>query len=338
MDNHGTLYYTYFDECKRNYLTEQIKKHNSDFNFEEYSITSLTFEKTYYETEFEKKWEQFRTKYSIDGKKAMHFVEYKKLLDPKNQTDENICYKTFLDNGVFSIEKLKQFFFDLSEIIEEADFYIVHTDIIWKKQRYLVKRDNKKIREGDLKKLTRIVAPRLLNAVPYRAMRKHLDSLMLTLLKSKVEDNSMIPGGYYLDEELPKKIYTKLRFDADGKEFDARTDLKRAYNHTISMGSDNVREKTASEILDEIRFIRKEEVGHDFIPSHCGLELVDMLCSMISGETRLKEYKKMGLISSDSLLKEGFATDLLFEDGYLIEFKSIIESKIRYQTIEQIHY
>ncbi|HDT8169092.1 TPA: glycine/betaine ABC transporter substrate-binding protein, partial [Enterococcus faecalis] len=84
MDNHGTLYYTYFDECKRNYLTEQIKKHNSDFNFEEYSITSLTFEKTYYETEFEKKREQFRTKYSIDGKKAMHFVEYKKLIDPKN--------------------------------------------------------------------------------------------------------------------------------------------------------------------------------------------------------------------------------------------------------------
>lgn len=94
-----------------------------------------------------------------------------------------------------------------------------------------------------MKKLTRVVAPRLLNAVPYRAMRKHLDSLMLTLLKTKVEDNSEIPGGYYLDEELPKKIYTKLRFDADGKEFDARTDLKRAYNHTISMGSDNVREK-----------------------------------------------------------------------------------------------
>ena len=70
-------------------------------------------------------------------------------------------------------------------------------------------------------------------------MRKHLDSLMLGMLKNKKDDVTL-----YLDEELPNKVYTKLRFDADGKQFDARTDLKKAYNHTITIGSDNVNQKT----------------------------------------------------------------------------------------------
>ena len=60
----------------------------------------------------------------------------------------------------------------------------------------------------------------------------------------------------------------------------------------VAIGSDNVQQKVAIEILDEIRFIRKEEVGSEYIPSHCGLEIVDFLCSMVVRETRLEEYKK----------------------------------------------
>lgn len=164
-------------------------------------------------------------------------------------------------------------------------------------------------------------------------MRKHLDSLMLGMLKNKNDDETL-----YLDEELPNKVYTKLRFDADGKQFDARTDLKKAYNHTITIGSDNVNQKTSSEILDEIRFIRKEEVGHNFTPSHCGLEIVDMLCSMIAGETRLKEYKQTGSIKSNSQITSGDFINLKFQDGDIIEFESIIESKMRYHTINYLKY
>ncbi|MEI1233480.1 glycine/betaine ABC transporter substrate-binding protein [Enterococcus mundtii] len=330
-----TLYYTYLDECKRNYLTELMKKENANFDMQEYSITSLTFEKDYYQNDFEKKWSEFRKKYNMDGKKAMHFVEYKKLINPEERNLGNIGYSNFLDDGEFSVEKLKDFFRELKAMLDEANFFIVHTDFIWEKQRYLIKRN--KIQNFEFKKPSRNVAPRLLNAVPYVTMRKHLDSLMLSLLKQEYK-GKQIPEGLYLDEELPKKIYTKLRFDADGKEFDARTDLKRAYNHTITVGSDNVREKHAVEILDEIRFIRKEEVGHDLIPNHCGLELVDMLCSMISGETRFEEYKKMGLVSDESNLKSGYFINLKFPDEEIIDFKSILDKKLRYKTINYLNY
>lgn len=331
----GTLFYTYLDECKRNYLTDCMKRINPVFNFEEYSITSITFEKEYYQEEFETKWAQFRDKYDMDGKKAMHFVEYKKLIDREQRTPESIGYSNFVVDGEFSEDRLKQFFLDLKVLLTEGTFFIVHTDYYWEKQQYLIKRN--KVETLQFKKLSRNVAPRLLNAVPYVAMRKHLDSLMLVLLKREVKE-ARVPDGFYLDEELPKKVYTKLRFDADGKQFDARTDLKRAYNHTITVGSDNVREKTSAEILDEIRFIRKEEVGHSFIPSHCGLELVDMLCSMIAGETRLKEYKRLGLVDTDSNLEPGDFINLKFPDGDVIEFETLIEDKLRYYTANHLKY
>lgn len=38
----------------------------------------------------------------------------------------------------------------------------------------------------------------------------------------------------------------------------------------VAIGSDNVQQKVAVEILDEIRFIRKKEVRSEYIPSHCG--------------------------------------------------------------------
>lgn len=331
----ATLYYTYLDECKKNFLTDILKK-NSSFDMEEYSITSITFEKEYYQKEFEIEWENLRKKYDMDGKKAMHFVEYKKLINPEERSPDKNGYNNFLEDGEFSEEKLKNFFRDLQVLLETAQFNIVHTDFIWEKKRYVVKR--KKFNDLDVKKVSRNVAPKLLNAVPYVAMRKHLDSLMLTLLKREINDNPSVSDGFYLDEELPRKIYTKLRFDADGKQFDARSDLKKAYNHTITVGSDNVREKTAVEILDEIRFIRKEEVGHEFVPSHCGLELVDMLCSMIAGETRLEAYKKNGLVTEEIDLKPGDLINLKFEDEELIEFDKILRDKLRYHTINFLHY
>lgn len=325
------LYYTYLDECKKNYLTDCMRKINPKYTFEEYSITSITFKKDYYQEIFEQEWADFRDKYDMDGDKAMHFVEYKKLISIDNRKPENIGFSKFVEDGVFSEEKLKSFFKELRELLSKSKFFIVHTDYYWEKKQFLIKRS--KFTTLQLKKASRNVAPRLLNAVPYVAMRKHLDSLMLSLLK-----NEATAPDFYLDEELPNRVYTKLRFDADGKQFDARTDLKRAYNHTITVGSDNVREKTASEVLDEIRFIRKEEVGHELTPSHCGLEIVDMLCSMISGETRLKEYRNIGVLETDENLNSGDFINLQFPDGEVIEFKSIIDEKTRYETINYLKY
>ncbi|RBT23699.1 hypothetical protein EA72_02679 [Enterococcus faecium] len=70
----------------------------------------------------------------MDGKKAMHFVEYKKLINPEARTPENIGYSNFLIDGEFSVEKLKDFFRELKAMLDEAKFFIVHTDFIWEKK------------------------------------------------------------------------------------------------------------------------------------------------------------------------------------------------------------
>lgn len=331
----ATLYYTYLDECKKNYLTD-LMNNQTGSTFQEYSITSLTFKKEEYQENFEKEWDKFRKKYKIDSKKAMHFVEYKKLIKPDQRTTENIGFETFLVNGIFSEDLLKNFFSDLKKILESNKFFIVHTDYYWEKANYLTKRN--KYDKSQFKKVKqRNIAPDILNAVPYIAMRKHLDSLLQTLLKRKIK-GEQIEDGEYFDVELPSRIYTKLRFDADGKNFDARNDLKKAYNHTISIGSDNVQSKISTEVLDEIRFIRKEEVGHDFTPNHCGLEVVDFLCSMIAGETRLKEYVKIGRLTYDENIKEGSCINLEFSDGTIIEFEGLLKERIRYHTINYLTY
>lgn len=243
-------------------------------------------------------------------------------------------YKYFLIDDEFSVDTLKSFFKDLLVLIQENEFMIVHTDYYWKKGNYLVKRN--KFNSLQMKNsLSRNIAPNILNAIPYVAMRKHLDSLLMTLLKRYVSGAS-IPSARYFDEEIPKKMYTKLRFDADGREFDARTDLKKAYNHTVAIGSDNVQQKVAIEMLDEIRFIRKEEVGSEYIPSHCGLEIVDFLCSMIAGETRLKEYKTKYTTLAD--VESGTFLNIRFEDGEVISFYDIVMEKICRKTMNYLDY
>ena len=94
----------------------------------------------------------------------------------------------------------------------------------------------------------------------------------------------------------------------------------------VAIGSDNVQQKVAIEILCEIRFIRKEEVGSEYIPSHCGLEMVDFLCSMVAGETRLEEYKTKYTTLADVEL--GTFLNIRFEDGEVISLYDIVMEKI----------
>lgn len=323
MITQDTLYYTYLDECKRNYLTETLKKHTEE-KIEEYSITSVTFESKYYKSTFEHEWMKLCKKYQIDGDTAMHFVNYKKLINT-NKTEELVEKNYFLDaNNQFSITLLKNFFQDLKKLLDSTDFFITHTDFYWKPQQFLINR--KQLEKIDLKKTSRQIAPKILNNIPYIAMKKHLDSLMINLLKQDTGE------GTFLDTELPNKINTKLRFDADGKQFDAREDLKQAYNHTVTTGSDTVKSETVVKILDEIRFIRKDEVGYKKNPNHCGLEVVDLLCSMISAENRLKEYKKTLNLQEHSELSEGKFINLHFEDGDIIKFDSLL-NKVKSKSI-----
>ena len=94
----------------------------------------------------------------------------------------------------------------------------------------------------------------------------------------------------------------------------------------VVIGSDNVQQKVAIEILCEIRFIRKEEVRSEYIPSHCGLEMVDFLCSMIAGKTRLEESRTLYPTIAD--IELGTFLNIRFEDGEIISFYDSVMEKI----------
>ena len=91
-------------------------------------------------------------------------------------------------------------------------------------------------------------------------------------------------------------------------------------------GSDNVQQKVAIEILYEIRVIRKGKVENGYFPSHCGWEIVDFLCSMVAGETRLEEYKTKYTTLAD--VESGTFFNIRFEDAEVVSFYDIVMEKI----------
>lgn len=347
--------YAYIDESQRNHLTElMIRK--LGIQLQEYSITTVLFEKGYYQKEFEEKWNAFRAKYNVNAKKAMHFVDYKMLCsgepDKVKAVDPEVRKEFIDDKGNVRIIKLKNFFCDLKDILEQAKFKIIHNDTYWNKDRYLISASNKtalSMKERDtkvqFKKEVAYIGGAMLKKPAYIAMKKNMDMLVSKALMTHTSELKELPSdiepGEYYNEKMPDLINIKLRFDADGKNFQARTDLKKAYGHMLTVGTDTVNQDVVAEVLDEIRFIRKEEVGHGHSPNHCGLEVVDFLCSMISCETRLKHYKDIGLIPTDDRdieFQEGYFGNIRVEDQYFVDFWEIMKDKIEISHTERIYY
>lgn len=404
MIKDNTLFYTYLDECKKNFFTTEFYHKDSkheDYNF--YSLSSVSFESDYYLQRFEAEWHSFKTEFNIPDRTCLHFAEYKKLLSTnhvknietairqrevifpsesmvvldefekvinnadaskeseksrllnaleklKGSEDAMYCYeeskklfkryinkillvdekdvegyKLFLStDGIFDIKNVHKFFLELKKLLERSQFHILNTDYINLKKAYLPKR--KSTEEIKLSKPNILPAKNLSKAEPRIAMKKHLDTLIEFLVSNNFNEK------IYIDENLPDLVYTKLRFDADGKEFEARNDLKMAFHECLTTGTERFTQKTAVKLLDEIRFIRKEEVGSGNLPPHCGSELVDFLCSLVCSETRVSYLTKMGVISKEDFPKGKYST-LIFE-GELekITFADIIESRLFLNT------
>lgn len=253
--------------------------------------------------------------------------ELKKIIASKVKDSDVAAYNYFNTAGVFSENDLFRFFLVLRELLLDSNFFIVHTDIIDRLQKYLPKDSNPK---RSLTKETTLYAPNLRKKNPEIVFSAHLNSLISTLILTEKD------GYYYLDENKPDEVYTKLRFDGDGKEFDARSDLKRAFNNIQVVGTRDFNSKTTNKILDEIRFIKKDEVGHKYLPSHAGMEVVDFLCSLIACSTRLEYLKGIGVID-DKSCEEKFNREayinIQFEDGRSVSFSDIIDNNL---TISRI--
>ncbi|ULG74218.1 hypothetical protein [Macrococcus brunensis] len=231
------------------------------------------------------------------------------------------AYNLFLDSSnEFNISIVHEFFLEMKKVLKESNFSILNTDYINKKKSYLPKR--KLTAKPELTNPKPQPAKNLSKDEPRITMKKHLDILIEFLISREFE------GKIYLDENLPKSTYTKLRFDADGKEFEAKNDLKMAFHECLTTGTERFKQETVVDLLDEIRFIRKEEVGSANNPPHCGSEVVDFLCSLVCSGTRIAYLNKIGIISKEEYPKIKYTT-LNFEEGLSdIPFQDIIDEKL----------
>ncbi|TDM05177.1 hypothetical protein [Macrococcus lamae] len=255
------------------------------------------------------------------------YQEYKKLFNRYTKKTLGIdekditAYNLFLDSSSeFNIRIVHNFFLEMKKVLKESNFSILNTDYINKKKSYLPIRKNTE--KPELTSLTHRPAKNLSKDEPRITMKKHLDILIEFLISREFE------GNIYLDENLPKTTYSKLRFDADGKEFEAKNDLKTAFHECLTTGTERFVQETAVALLDEIRFIRKEEVGSGNNPPHCGSEVVDFLCSLVCTGTRIDYLHKNSVISKEDFPKAKYTT-LSFEQNLSdISFQDIIEDKL----------
>ena len=366
------LFYSYSDECKTNYFTNSLNVQFpacKELNY--YSISSVIFESNYYKNQFEDEWRALRAKYNIPKNECLHFAEFKKLFskthiqniqkykcvegDFKTMDMETIiakyllnvdspnvatfltkvkkslslddsdlsAYSTFYDeerSEEQSKSDLKSFFNDLKQLLSSAEFTIINTDYVNTKRQYVNKGT-----KGLTKKKSN-PPENIAKLAPRITFKQQLDLIIEHLLTEEIE------GQLYLNQNLTSERYIKIRFDADGKNFDAKNDLKAAFNESLTIGTERFLQETAVKLLDEIRFIRKEEVGSEYTPPHCGSEVVDFICSLVCTLTRYEFLKARGFIDEKSVTINDYVNFKFIEyedqdvDG--VDFKELLNEKL----------
>lgn len=308
------LLYTYLDEVTGYPKTDKIYRRNGLLGTS-FGITSITFPQKHYIEFFEKEWADLRLRYGIDINDCIHFTDYKRLLQTNNRSTDKSKAFTYFENtdGTFNKYKYINFLKDIKNLLERSSFFIVCTDVFRSKKTY--KNKNGQILEKDV-----TYGKNILKTLPEITMTKHLNSLLKSLIWS---------NEGFLDETKLQKLSTKIRIDSDGKQFQYKVPFKVAYNRTLNQGSESFIADSCTHMLEELRFVRKEEVGSIHHPSHCGLELVDFLCSNVAGSSRIKYLNNKLNLNIDT---NTFRFDV---DGTIIDFQDVIEKKYRYiETFE----
>lgn len=237
------------------------------------TIASATFEQHRYFAKVEPAMETLRKTYSIPSRRAMHFTDIKLLTSAANWGNPRCAAwkPCFSDrNGNPDFGKLFSFYEDVLAIISESQAIFHATGLFVD------------ITANPLQGLARNQRYKY----SYQLMREHLDNLGMYLYHAHVPLNAR-----------PIKLepmMTKIRYDGD-RGLDIRQDLREAYNHSISFGTRNLRPAILLDVLDEIRFINKSEVG-EFIPqhpdiSHAGSDLIDFAAIYIARAMWGEEYK-----------------------------------------------
>ena len=313
------LYYTYIDETKRTIFNDLLKVNEVEVP-EFYSIASITFESNYYKDIVEPKWKAFRQEFRVPDSDCMHFVEYKKLLSHK---EEDIfgseVYSNFLnEREELDVNKVLNFFQYLYDFLQEIDFQLIVTERFRFKESIIDANGQSTKKKVNFDKFF---------SQDYVCLRAHLNNIIKLFMYDEASGT--------VNLKRLKQKYTKLRFDGDGKQFQARSELKLAYNHSLSMGTENFPSEVAVSLLDEIRFIRKEEVGSKQEVTHAGLEIIDFLCAIVASQLRFNWFKKNNSTLNDSELENDY---LIFEDaesGRKVDFNFLLQEKLKIVDIKE---
>ena len=244
MSDERNLYISYLDEAKVEDKGPMRK----------YTIASMTASKKAYVEDIEQKWKIHRDTFGIPKGKDIHFTKIKHLLNqnpPVQRPHDPDWVRVFSDGTEIDFSKLHAFFLDSLTIIREAPFIVQITGLDWDSRHFC---RNKDVREH-------VYFP------PFITFREHMDLMGIYLL-----------GGHLPPFHLNNIKITKLRYDGD-VGLQERDDLKRAYHHTLTVGTRHFKAETAIRLFDEIRFIGKHEIGHDGV-THAGSEIIDLITTM----------------------------------------------------------
>ncbi|MCY9692097.1 hypothetical protein [Paenibacillus alginolyticus] len=242
----STQYISYLDETKSEHTNPRC-----------YTIASFTATKTDYFEKIEPLWSKFRARFTIPDGQVLHFADIKQLLSINSRSHKPEWVRIFGSTitGI-NFSKLHAFFAELLQMLDKMPFVVQATGFEWNPLH------NIRLRNPYLTDRTFFPA--------YITFRDHLNLMAVYLLNLH-------------DSPYNKNIkgITKLRFDGD-IGLGERNDLKEAYHHSISLGTRHFRAEVIRQLFDEIRFIGKNEVGHNTNINHAGSEIIDFILSYVT--------------------------------------------------------
>ena len=245
---------------------------NSNFTYKDcksFSMSSVIFPYEYYKEEIETEWNSIKLKYNVDEGVCLHFTDIKALLNPKyfdrdiKVRNENM-EKIFCKDGTLDKGRLKNFYHEILNFIKEKDFTIITTVL----------------NEPADEKFDTQIEKKYSNPLWYKLFRKHLNDITKYVLKEKCNLNKN-------NKKLNLNFKAKIRYDGD-YGLSNKNDIRNAFSHSITTGTDDFNSEVIRECFDELRFINKAEVGYcsncNLIPkctnknfSHAGNEIIDFI-------------------------------------------------------------
>ncbi|MDU5883184.1 DUF3800 domain-containing protein [Clostridium perfringens] len=313
------LYIIYTDESS-NFTYKSCKS---------YSMSSIIIPYNHYKDVIEKEWNDIKTKYNIEEGVCLHFTDIKALLNPRyfereEKKRNKAMEKIFCEDGNVNKNKLKEFYNDVLEFINKNKFTIITTVL----------------NEETNKKFNDLIDRKHGNSIWYRLFKEHLNDITKYALSEKIDIDKK-------SKKLRLKFNAKIRYDGD-YGLSNKNDIRNAFSHSITTGTNDFNAETIRDCFDELRFINKTEVGYcfscDLIDkctnknfSHAGNEIIDFIAAYSGRGLSKKENLKYFKIDFKSDGKNAYNKSVTIKiDDDLLKPLEYIEKKIYRKYIENI--